>query len=137
MKKRRNQKGFSLVELIVVVLIMGIITTALAPQVMKWVSTARENTDARVKDNLKSVAQVAVAAYENQGGILVDAEYTVTSGGVVPVGGVTDPNSGMQELIEEHLGEEYPKVQNETGRVFQIEIDSRGAVTVTTVNGTY
>ena len=34
-EKKRNNKGFSLVELIVVILIMAVIAVALAPQVMK------------------------------------------------------------------------------------------------------
>ncbi|MCI5848904.1 MAG: type II secretion system GspH family protein, partial [Lachnoclostridium sp.] len=37
-RTKKNNKGFSLVELIVVVLIMAIIAVALAPQVMKWVN---------------------------------------------------------------------------------------------------
>ena len=39
--KKRNNKGFSLVELIVVILIMAVLAVALAPQVMKWVGNAR------------------------------------------------------------------------------------------------
>ena len=42
---KKNNKGFSLVELIVVVLIMAIIAVALAPQVMKWVENSRISTD--------------------------------------------------------------------------------------------
>lgn len=136
MKKKNQNKGFSLVELIVVVLIMGIITMALAPQVMKWVASARESTDARVKDNLKSVGQVAVADYESAGGTLADANYIVTSGGVSAVG-LTDPNSGMVTLLTQYMGDEKPRVQNESGKVFQIEIKDTGAVTVSTVSGTY
>jgi len=137
MRKRRNCKGFSLVELIVVVLIMGLIAVSLAPQVMKWVNTAKENVDARVKDNLKSATQVAIAEYQNHGETLVAAEYTVTAGGVSTVGGIADPNNGMIDLIERYLDGEYPKVQNEAEKVFQIEIGSGGGVSVTTVTGTY
>ena len=43
--KKMNNKGFSLVELIVVVLIMAIIAVALAPQVMKWVNNSRVSSD--------------------------------------------------------------------------------------------
>ena len=43
--KKMNNKGFSLVELIVVVLIMAIIAVALAPQVMKWVENSRKSND--------------------------------------------------------------------------------------------
>ncbi len=136
MKKKSHNKGFSLVELIVVVLIMGVITMALAPQVMKWVAAAKVSADARVKDNLKSVGQAAIADYERLGGTLADATYIVTSSGVSAVGG-TDPNSGMVAILTQCMGGDKPKVQNESGKVFQIEIEDTGMVTVSTVSGTY
>lgn len=136
MKKKSHNKGFSLVELIVVVLIMGVITMALAPQVMKWVAAAKVSADARVKDNLKSVGQAAIADYERLGGTLADATYIVTSAGVSAVGG-TDPNSGMVAILTQCMGGDKPKVQNESGKVFQIEIEDTGMVTVSTVSGTY
>ncbi len=59
-KTKKNNKGFSLVELIVVVLIMAIIAVALAPQVMKWVDKSRQATDVSNYDALISVAQLAL-----------------------------------------------------------------------------
>jgi type IV pilus assembly protein PilA len=63
MKKntKKNNKGFSLVELIVVVLIMAIIAVALAPQVMKWVNNARIATDRQTVDSVKANIQLALA----------------------------------------------------------------------------
>lgn len=64
---RKDNKGFSLVELIVVVLIMAIIAVALAPQVMKWVKNSRESADANNYDSLYANVQLALAdkkAYE-------------------------------------------------------------------------
>ena len=64
MKKiiKKNNKGFSLVELIVVVLIMAIIAVSLAPQVMKWVDRSRQANDASNYNALKSAAQLSVLA---------------------------------------------------------------------------
>jgi len=59
-KLRRNNKGFSLVELIVVVLIMAIIAVALAPQVMKWVGNSRSSSDAQTYDTMVSDVRIAV-----------------------------------------------------------------------------
>ena len=64
--KKMNNKGFSLVELIVVVLIMAIIAVALAPQVMKWVDNSRRSTDEDNYNEMIANAQVALtdkAAY--------------------------------------------------------------------------
>jgi prepilin-type N-terminal cleavage/methylation domain-containing protein len=57
--KKMNNKGFSLVELIVVVLIMAIIAVALAPQVMKWVENSRKSTDIENYNALIEAANVA------------------------------------------------------------------------------
>jgi len=59
--KKMNNKGFSLVELIVVVLIMAIIAVALAPQVMKWVENSRKSTDCNNYDSVVSAVNVALA----------------------------------------------------------------------------
>lgn len=57
----KSNKGFSLVELIVVVLIMAIIAVALAPQVMKWVGHSRTATDASTYDTLYEDVQLLLA----------------------------------------------------------------------------
>ena len=57
---KKNNKGFSLVELIVVVLIMAIIAVALAPQVMKWVENSRKSTDCSNYDSIVSAANIAL-----------------------------------------------------------------------------
>ena len=59
--KKMNNKGFSLVELIVVVLIMAIIAVALAPQVMKWVENSRKSTDCNNYDSVVSAINLAIA----------------------------------------------------------------------------
>jgi len=58
--KKMNNKGFSLVELIVVVLIMAIIAVALAPQVMKWVENSRMSTDVQNYDSVVEAVNVAL-----------------------------------------------------------------------------
>ena len=60
---KKNNKGFSLVELIVVVLIMGILAVALTPQVMKWVDKSRVAAD---KDTIQAVKTAAALAFTNE-----------------------------------------------------------------------
>ncbi len=57
---KKNNKGFSLVELIVVILIMAILGVALTPQIMKWVNNSRISSDITNYDLLVESATVAL-----------------------------------------------------------------------------
>lgn len=138
MRKQRDNKGFSLVEVIVVVLIMAVIAVALAPQVMKWVDKARASADFQASDDLLATAQVAVAEFESEHGAVSDESYNITAAGVVVSGGGPEVNAGMIAIIEYYLSGIYPKVQDESGKVFQIQIRDDGKkISVDTVNGNY
>ena len=139
---KKNNKGFSLVELIVVVLIMGIIAVALAPQVMKWVGTARTNADSNAEKDIKSAIQVAVADWQAAGGKF---DTTGAYGSLVSNGkylfafdetGVqlfrSSTNSTIKllgEKIDEVTGKDYTTKKNSGGN-FTVTIDSKGVVTV-------
>lgn len=52
-EKKLNNKGFSLVELIIVIAIMAVLIAVLAPQYMKYVERGRNSTD---RDNATAMA---------------------------------------------------------------------------------
>ena len=130
---KKNNKGFSLVELIVVVLIMGIIAVALAPQVMKWVGTSKEKTDDSNAAALKSSVQAALADWQIDNNLPSSgtASYTVASGTttLAPASGTSETLAGLGAKIDEVTAGDYPEPQACTQ--FDISIDcSTGKVTV-------
>ena len=60
-KEKMNNKGFSLVELIIVVAIMAVLVVALAPQYLKFVERSRNSTDVNNATALVTATQVYAA----------------------------------------------------------------------------
>ena len=73
---KKNNKGFSLVELIVVILIIGVLAIAIAPQVTKWVARAGDSQKTNELATVTSAVQVAVAEYLSTSGNTIDATGT-------------------------------------------------------------
>lgn len=64
MRKNKNNKGFTLVELLVVMAIMAILVGAVAPQVAKYVEKAREAKDIQLLGTVFTAANAAIASGE-------------------------------------------------------------------------
>lgn len=73
-KKKSNNKGFSLVELIVVIAIMAVLVAVLAPQFTKYIDQSRKSNDAATVAGIVTAAQVGIADTTN--GVPTDT-YTI------------------------------------------------------------
>ena len=67
--KKMNNKGFSLVELIVVIAIMAVLVGVLAPQFIKYVESSRRSTDISNAQNIQSawLADIAEGSISGSG----------------------------------------------------------------------
>lgn len=57
-KKKLNNKGFSLVELIIVIAIMAVLIGVLAPQYLKYVERSRETSDTDSINSMVSAVEI-------------------------------------------------------------------------------
>ena len=57
-KEKMNDKGFSLVELIIVIAIMAVLIVVLAPQYLKYVERSRNSTDLQNATEIVTALQV-------------------------------------------------------------------------------
>ena len=72
--KKQNNKGFSLVELIVVIAIMAVLVGVLAPQYMKYVNNSKISTDITNVDNAVNAINAAIAD-----GTITEADITAAT----------------------------------------------------------
>ena len=102
----KNNKGFSLVELIIVIAIMAILVGVMAPQLIKYIENTNVSSDVQLCDTVREAVQTAmmdpsvIMASNNgipsAGTVLTD--YVFTSGG--------DP---FKTAVNEILGTDTPK----------------------------
>lgn len=134
-KKKNNNKGFSLVELIVVIAIMAVLVTVLAPQFTKYIDQSRKSNDAATVSGIVTAAQVAIADTTN--GVPADTytiKVTKTDDGTT----ITGTNAGeadaskLKKAIEDSCGD-LKKLKATSIDWNEIEIELKyenGAVTV-------
>lgn len=59
--KKMNNKGFSLVELIIVIAIMAVLVGVLAPQFLKYVESSRQSRDEQAMGEVNNAVKIACA----------------------------------------------------------------------------
>ena len=98
-EKKLNNKGFSLVELIIVIAIMAVLIGVLAPQYLRYVEKSRYQTDATMVDNVKNAIEVAISSNEGVYTTMVDTTITFSNTSLTAVGW-TELDTEVQKTID-------------------------------------
>lgn len=72
--KKRNNKGFSLVELIIVIAIMAVLVGVLAPQFLGYVKKSKRSTDIKNAQEIASELAIKIAETETTGTVTDEVE---------------------------------------------------------------
>ena len=81
-KVKKNNKGFTLVELIIVIAIIAMLVAVLAPNYVKYVDRSRWSSDRNDCETLVSEIKTAIIDTQNDGHDVNDFTITVTDSGV-------------------------------------------------------
>ncbi len=97
--KRIGNKGFSIVEIIIVMAIIAILTGALAPQMIKYIDKAKKSSDVQTANTIALAVNVTIAN-----------EYTATNQSLTTLYNA-DPASSFQKEIKDTVGSTKPTLK--------------------------
>ena len=103
-RNRKNNKGFSLVELIIVIAIMAILAGILIPQFVKYISSSKVSGDIQQAENIYNATGMSYDGNKHE---------------------VTD---AVAEALE--MGKAAPTCKVDSNYLFMYSCDSKGAVAV-------
>lgn len=125
--KRKNNKGFSLVELIIVIAIMAILVGVLAPQFAKYLGKSKTATDVQNAQQMASAISAQWAEDQTQ---TDDKEKKLpTTAGTVYDVSTKKTGDAAEAKIQEVIGGN-PQVKAGSGNKFFVKWDANGNVTV-------
>lgn len=104
--KKKDNKGFTLVELVIVVAILAILVGILAPQYTKYVEKSRKAADA---SNLENLVTVVKTAASDSTDTIAAGTYTITLSNKAKVSVTNNgqPSEALNKVFDEFAGNDW------------------------------
>lgn len=128
--KKTDNKGFTLVELIVVIAILGVLMAVLVPQYIQYVEKSRVATDEAAIAEVAHAAEIA-SAEENVYDEIKNGNTTIT---VADNNAPTSTSTNLESAIKAVISTVDLKSNKYEGETITITIDSNGKAKWTKAN---
>lgn len=104
----KNKKGFTLIELIVVIAILGILALIAIPRLSGFQATAKESADAATYESVDKAIAILVTngTVKSDGTITLTTNSTgdITVGGTAK-GGASNDTTDLKKAVEDMIGD--------------------------------
>lgn len=128
MKKiTKNNKGFSLIELIIVIAIMAVLVAIIAPNLTKYLGSSKKNTDKKNSDEIVSTIKTCITDFETTNGDLISSTGTATvtwSAAGSTVNGTSNDTS-FKALVDAAIDADKTESKKTSGTYAQVDIDKQ------------
>ncbi len=131
-ERKKDNKGFTLVELVIVVAILAILVGILAPQYTKYVEKSRKSADVDNMDEIVKAVQVYVVDKGAQKGGNTDvAEFKITLADTGADISNKDVETGVKEYLPNYGKISLKSKQWGDNPTVKMKIDKEGTVKIT------
>ncbi len=118
--KKMNNKGFSLVELIIVIAIMAVLMGVLAPTLINNIEKSRESTDLQNLDTIRGAVVTAMADESVSSEIMSAVD---TAKGPIAIAMGTSKKAGVSEID----GTKYADLKAELETILSADVNMKSA----------
>ena len=125
---KKNNKGFTLIELIVVIAIIAVLAAILAPQYLRYVEKSRVTSDASTAKEIKNAVQTAMSDPDVSETLPVTVTWNGTDGKITV--GNTDIKDATGTGLAAELGKTIKEVPNMKSQKWKTYNNATYTVTV-------
>lgn len=125
----KNNKGFSLVELIIVIAIMAVLVGVLAPTYLQYVEKSKKSNDVSTVDSVVNALEIAAIDPEVNSVSWTELTITINSSGMTATPKTGDPTA-MKDAFMEIVGDDvkFKSTKWNGDVVFVAKNDSNGKI---------
>lgn len=103
-REMKNNKGFSLVELIIVIAIMAILVGVMAPQLIKYIEKSNVSSDTQLCDSVKTAITTAMM----DPAVINDPSYVSPTSDTYTLASLLGTSTPLNDAVQDTLGAGSP-----------------------------